>query len=184
MTTDPDMAERLRRLEGRRGTATPSAVVTPAPKGTSRKRRHAAEAGRVLAIGLSASAFFSGIASFAASTQAGTSDVASTQLSEPTPPTTTQPLVPPTVVVIEEVHHPIYVDQDGNPAAPSSEAVKQSSSVAPSSAVAGESGPSTAPAPSAGPPPTASTPTTPVVTVVTTPPAAPPAPTCSGSKKC
>ena len=86
VATDEERADRIRRLQERRGSASPAAAL-PRPPGTAtsstargglntnapapsaappatprRRRRHAAPAGRVLAAGLSASAFLGGVA--------------------------------------------------------------------------------------------------------------------------
>ena len=213
MGVEEDRAERLRRLQERRGAAAPrSAPPAPQPRAadadpvgavasveaaavdrparSGRRRRHAAPAGRVLAAGISASAFLGGMAAIGANPPSWASGATTTgngALPVPVPPPSTLPPttaapVPSTVVVVEEVHHQLYVDQYGNPidgsAVPASARSSATRTVASSSAGAGPGGSSgAAPAPvtaPASPAPAAPAP------VVTSPPPPPP-PACSGS---
>lgn len=197
-----ERAERIRLLQARRGgtaagvTPTGSATaddVDPTPAARSatapnrRRRRHAAPAGRVLVAGLSASAFLGGVAALGANPPTWTSADGGTSAdgtvgaglaaaAPTTVPPTTMPPVPPTVVVVQEVHHQVYVDESGRPL--SGEAMPAASPPrARQASSSGGSAPATATAPAAtaaAPPPAAAAP-------APAPPPPPPPPACTGS---
>jgi len=210
----PDLDERLARLAARRaasGSKEKRAAPHPDPVEKDRivarrperrgRRAHPAAAGRILAAGLSTSAFFSLMAAFAArAPAAGTAVVATAPprvrvvgASGAGPVHRRKPKVK-TVVR----HHKVYVDQYGRPigsptgpgtgssgptyAPPSSGAVVPPGPVSispitspPAAPIASPPAPSP-PAPAPAPPPTA-----PPATVFTPPPPPPPPP-CSGTK--
>jgi hypothetical protein len=196
MSTEAERAERLRRLQERRAGAPQRAasrgqeppptapvgdggVPAPGPRAAAgNRRRRAAPAGRVLAAGLSATAFFGGVAALGAATKASSTGDAGTAAwstgdpgatPSPTTPVSTTVPVPATVVVVEEVHHPVYVDQHGNPiGGPSTVAATGARKTSRGSPSTVSSAPTAAPAPAAPAP------------VATTPPPPPP-PVCSGS---
>lgn len=219
---DAERAARLQRLQARRSGSAAATPVASAPSslGTSvgaarptpnrvTRRRHAAPRGRVLAAGLSASAFVGGMTTIAAHPKVWTTSASSALLPStaangtPTPaPSTTLPPVPPTVVVVKEVHHTVYVDQYGHPIAGTrvpvttkrTSSVSGSTGAAPARRVSGSSTPAptsastgSLPVPASGTssgsstPPPASAPT-PSPTTTAPPPPPPPPPTCSGSK--
>jgi len=113
-TPDPDRAARLERLAARRaasgagksrtstdlGAAPVPSVTKSTSASTPRRRAHAAPRARVVAGGLTASAFFAGIASLAAHDRPWL----------PVQPATAD--APPATVL---VHHALFVDQYGNP---------------------------------------------------------------------
>ena len=139
---NPDIDDRLARLAARRAAA-PARPPRPAPTATTTdaavtdmvvtddfkpraatdkrvrtKRGHPAAAGRILAAGLSSSAFFSIIAALGAQTPAsGTTSVAAAALHLPAggPLTTSLAGAGRPKVVVKVVHHTMYVDADGHP---------------------------------------------------------------------
>lgn len=185
----------------RRGT--PPIAVRP------NRRRHVAAAGRVLAAGASASAFLlivaglaahppawaSGTASGTAGAPEATTAVPTTVVPPPTvpPPPPTLPPVPETVVVVEQVHRRVYVDQFGNPvdpnalpagAAPTPDGAPPSGGGSASPPPRSGGAPATSAPPSGGgaPPPAAAPKPAPPPTAAAPKPPPPPPPKCTGSK--
>jgi hypothetical protein len=190
---DESTEARLARLAERRRASEPTSA--------GRRRRHAAEASRVLAAGISASAFMGTITGIALSSS---SNASATPRIEPAPMTTTSK--PRTVVRVRKVARIVYVDQNGRPigtqvVAPSGSSpapaagsmrspdlvvTNTSSAAGPANAVVAPSpNPAFAPAPSPAPTPASSTragapamptyptaaPSTPPAPVATSPPA-------------
>jgi hypothetical protein len=210
---NPDLDERLARLAARRAASSGSKAESADPaaqdrivaRGPERKRRaHPAAAGRILAAGLSTSAFFSLMAAFAArAPAAGTPVVAAAPpagLAGATGPTRHQK----PKIVTKVRHHTVYVDQyghrisppQGQGAATFAPAPLPSGPVAPVGTSAVTAPPAAAPvatpvtatpapppatSPPATVPPPAPPPTAPPTTVFTPPPPPPPPP-CSGTK--
>lgn len=193
-----DQAERLRRLAERRsGASDPAAPPAPAPAEvrrtmvptTANRGRHAAPAGRVLAAGLTASAFFGGYACMSANPPSWLHDSASSSTNPPTtlpvpaitvPPSTT---APPTTIVVQTRHHPVYVDQYGKPidpdVVPGATPPRSSTNTTRAGGTAPVKGGGTTPSAPSAPAPA---PASPPVTATPKPPPPPPAPPCSGSK--
>jgi hypothetical protein len=228
---NPDLDERLARLAARRaassgskakpaarprparaagGKASASAPLGPAAQDRivarrpERKRRaHPAAAGRILAAGLSTSAFLSLMAAFAARAPAAGAPVVATAPPRANVPGATGAVRHRKPKIVTKVrHHTVYVDQYGRPYSPLTAATPNSSSgtsgpIVPPSAVAplpstpvvtpitpappppapGGAPPVTAPAPAPAPTPRPAPPTT----VFTPPPPRAPPP-CSGTK--
>jgi hypothetical protein len=186
--TNPDLDDRLARLAARRA-ASSGSNTTPAPDPTApdrnvarrpaRKRRaHPAAASRILAAGLSTSAFLSLMAAFAARAPAAGTPVVATA-----PPRANIPGAPGTVrhrkpkIVTKVRHHTVYVDQYGH--SYSSLAAAAAAATPPSDTT----GPIASPSAVAPPPAPTSLPRpAPPPTTVYTPPPPPPPPPCSGTK--
>jgi hypothetical protein len=195
---NPDLDERLARLAARRAASSGSkaqpaarprparadadkeAATAPPPDPTAqdrivarrpeRKRRaHPAAAGRILAAGLSTSAFLSLMAAFAARAPAAGVPVVATAPPRAKVPGATGPVHHPKPKVVTKVRrHTVYVDQYGRPYSPSTAAM-QGGAAAPSPSSSGTPGPiatpsAVAPLPSApvvNPIPSAPPPSTP-----------------------
>jgi len=194
---DAARAERLRRLAEHRGAGRAAAApatdlaeppprrapspatgrtASVAPAGTPperRKRRHAAPAARVLAAGLSGSSFLFGVAALAAQPAGPPKTAAGSGSNRAPSPLPTEPVTPVTVVVVERVHRPVFVDQHGNPVDPARLAPGSAPPAAPlpaqaKSATAGLA--SGGPAPRPGTVPAATTPVAPTASPAAAPP--------------
>jgi hypothetical protein len=136
-----------------------------------------------LAAGLTASAFVASDAVMAANPPSWLHDTASSPTIPPTTvraPAITAP--PPTTIVVQTVHHPVYVDQYGKPVDP---AAVPGATPAPSSTNTtrvGGTAPATGGGTSRSSPTSPATTAPPPVTAAPEPPPPPPAPPCSGSK--
>jgi hypothetical protein len=180
-----ERAERLRKLAERRTrTATTTIDSWSSIPVERNKRGHAAPAGRMIAAGVSAGAFFAGVAGFALNQPTWLTTTATTTTAPLVPATEppVPPMEPPTTIVVEEVHHLVYVDQYGHPidasavpgGAPEAAApVRTRAAAAPIAAAPDASAGAPAPAPAAAPPSTTAAPA---------PTPAPAPPPCSGSK--
>jgi hypothetical protein len=204
MTEPTDLDDRLAKLAARRAAARP-AETAPAAK----RRGHKARIGRVLAAGMSSSAFFSIVGVLAANattTKSSTVATALPQVPISGPLATSASSTTRTTVVVKVVHHERYVDTNGNTVAPpnmnratvasapssgGNAGTTHSTTGAPvtsghtPSGGGGGTAPAPTPTPAPTPPPTHSpAPTPPPTTPVTTPkpPSPPPTPPCTGSK--
>jgi len=151
MTEPTNLDERLARLAARKsGAAQASAAVdatttSPQTAGVGAKarsrRKHPAAAGRILSVGLSSSAFLSIVAAFGSQTASG----ATTSNYAAGPPATLAPRV-----VVQDVHHKMYVDQYGHVLVPVTTAgsTTPGASTAPGATTSG--GVTFVPAPSGG----------------------------------
>ncbi len=199
MTEPTDLDERLARLAARRAAST-------SPANAPKRHRRKARIGRVLAAGISSSAFFSIVGVLAANATTNTSTVASALPQVPItgPLETIGPATTATTVVVKVVHHKRFVDPNGTPVSPpttrgatvatssggssssgssthSTAGAPVTSGHAPTGGGSGGGGTSPAPAPTPAPTTPVTHPAAPPTTVFT-PPSAPPPPPCTGSK--
>jgi hypothetical protein len=199
MTEPTDLDERVARLAARRAANT-------SPANAPKRHRRKARVGRVLAAGISSSAFFSIVGVLAANATTNTSTVASALPQVPItgPVETIAPATTATTVVVKVVHHKRYVDPNGTPVSPPTTRATVASASGGSSGsgssthstagapvtsghaptgggTSGSGGGGTSPAPTPAPTTPVTHPAAPPTTVFTPPPAPPPPP-CTGSK--
>ncbi len=111
----PDLDERLARLAARKAGAPrvpsePASTDAGVPGPPRQRRKHPAAAGRILSLGLSASAFLAIIGAMGTHTSAPHKPVAAAA-----PPVDNRRPVVITKVIVREVHHVEFVDQYGRP---------------------------------------------------------------------
>jgi hypothetical protein len=116
MTDPTELDERLAQLAARRAASAQSGT----PTSKSKRLGHKARIGRVVAAGLSSSAFFSIVGVLAANATSNASTVATARPNVPIngPTGAIATSTTRTTVVVKVVHHKRYVDPNGKPVSP------------------------------------------------------------------